>query len=236
MSPETSPTASLRRPLHVWLMLLLPPVSLGVLIFAYIAAGGFSPTDPATETAVRAALPAIIAVNHLALFGLLVWLLRRSGETLADIGWSLAEPGRTLASELAVGLLCGLGLYLLKEVAADPVRQLLDGQTPTFTSLFRFRPSELDVALAAAATGLVFVEESIYRGYALPFFAERWGTFAAVLVTSLAFGPLHWGNGLGAIAFASVWGVLFAGIFLWRRNLVAGTLAHALYNFMLLLT
>lgn len=229
-------SATTRRPAHVWLMLLLPPVSLGALIFAYVAARGLSPADPATESVLRAALPAILAVNHLALFALLVWLLRRSGETLRDIGWSLARLGQTLASELAVGVLCGVGLYLLKETAVDPVRQLLVGQTPTFTSLFRFRPSELDVALAAAATGLVFVEESIYRGYALPFFAERWGTLAAVLVTSLAFGPLHWGNGLGAIVFASVWGVLLAGIFLWRRNLVAGTVAHALYNFMVLLT
>ncbi|MFW6088834.1 MAG: type II CAAX prenyl endopeptidase Rce1 family protein [Gemmatimonadota bacterium] len=38
------------------------------------------------------------------------------------------------------------------------------------------------------------------------------------------------------MVFASVWGVLLAGIFLWRRNLVAGTVAHALYNFMVLLT
>lgn len=225
-----------RRPLYVWLMLLLPPISLAALIFGYVMARGLSPTDAATEAAVRAAIPAIIAVNHLALFALLVWLLRRSGETLRDIGWSLARPGRKLAGELAIGLLCGVGLYLLKELAVDPVRQLLAGQTPTFTSLFNFRPTELDLALAGAATAVVFVEESIYRGYALPFFARRWGTFAAVLVTSLAFGPLHWGNGLGAVVFASVWGVLLAGIFLWRRNLVAGTVAHALYNFMVLLT
>lgn len=229
-------TVSSRRPVHVWLMLLLPPVSLGALIFAYVAVRGLSPADPDTEAAIRNALPAILAINHLGLFGLLIWLLRRHGERLSDIGWSLARPGRSLASELIVGLVCGLGLYLLKELAVDPVRQLMVGQTPTFTSLFNFRPTELDVALAAASTGLVFVEESIYRGYALPFLAERRGTVAAIVLTSLAFGPLHWGNGLGAILFASVWGILLAGIFLWRRNLVAGTVAHALYNLMVLLT
>lgn len=230
-------SAPARRPGQVWLMLLLPPASLGTLIFSYLAARGLMPpTDPGSEAAVRAALPALIAANHLALFALLVWLLRRNGETLHDIGWSLAARRRTLVSELAVGLICGVGLYVLKEVAVDPLRQLLAGQRPTFTTLFNFRPSELDVALAAVATGLVFVEESIYRGYALTFLAGRRDTLSAVLITSLAFGLLHWGNGLDAIAFTSVWGLLLAGIFLWRRNLVAGTAAHALYNLLVLLT
>lgn len=217
-------------------MLLLPPVSLGALVFGYAALRGLSPTDPATETAIRSALPVILAVNHLSLLALLIWILRRSSEGLGHIGWDLREAGRTPGRELLVGLLCGLALYLLKELVADPVRQLLAGDAPTFTTVFNFRPADLDVAMAAAATLLIFVEESIYRGFALPFLAERRGTVAAVAITSLAFGLLHWGNGLEAIAFTSLWGMLLAGIFLWRRNLVAGTVAHALYNLMVLLT
>ncbi|MGD2069885.1 MAG: hypothetical protein PVI57_14535, partial [Gemmatimonadota bacterium] len=130
-----------RRPGSVWLMLLLPPVSLAVLIFGYVAVRGLSPTDADTETAIRSALPVILAVNHLGLFGLLLWLLHRSGETLREIGWSLARPQRRLATEVALGLLCGLVLYLSKELAADPVRQLAAGQTPTFSTLFNFRPA-----------------------------------------------------------------------------------------------
>lgn len=220
----------------VWTMLLLPPVSLGVLIFAYAAAAGLSPADPGTEEAIRSALPGILAVNHLSLFVLLVLLLRREGETPADIGWNVRAVDATVAGEVIVGLACALGLYLLKELAVDPVRQLLVGQRPTFTSLFAFRPASLEAGMALAATGLVFVEESVYRGYALPFFEERWGPVPAVLVTSVAFGLLHWGNGPGAILFAAVWGLPLAGIFLWRRNLVAGTVAHALYNLAVLLT
>jgi membrane protease YdiL (CAAX protease family) len=135
-----------------------------------------------------------------------------------------------------VGLVCGLGLYLFKELAVDPVRQLVTGDRPTFTSLFAFRPGSLELGMAVAATTLVFVEESIYRGYALPFFEDRWGTLAAVIVTSAAFGLLHWGNGLEAIVITPFLGALLAGIFVWRRNLVAGTVAHALYNLAVLLT
>lgn len=220
----------------VWTMLLLPPVTLAVLIFGYVALAGLSPADPGTEATVRSALGPILIVNHLGLFALLVYLLRRNGEDLADIGWSAKAVDSTVLREIGIGLVCGVGLYLFKELAVDSVRALAAGNTPTFTSLFRFDPGSLEVGLTLAATTVVFVEESIYRGYALPFFEKRWGALAAVLVTALAFGPLHWGNGMVGMLNATVYGVLLAGIFLWRRNLVAGTAAHALYNFLVLLT
>ncbi len=220
----------------VWTMLLLPPVTLGALVLAYVAWAGLSPTDPGAEARVRSAIGPIIVVNHLALFALLWMLLRRRGEEMADIGWSVAAVDSTLLREVGIGLLCGLGLYLFKELAVDSVRALAAGNTPTFTSLFRFDPGSLEFGLTLAATTMVFVEESIYRGYAIPFFEERRGTLAAVAVTALAFGPLHWGNGVVGVLNAVVFGVLLAGIFLWRRNLVAGTVAHALYNLSVLLT
>jgi len=220
----------------VWTMLLLPPVTLGALIVAYMALTGVGPADPDAEAVVRRALPGIIAVNHLALLGLLIHFLRRRGASLADAGWRLAGGRGTRGREVGVGLACGLGLYLFKELGVDPVRQLLDGVRPTFTSLFRFRIASLDPGMALVATTLVFVEETIYRGYALPFFRARWGVVPAVLLTSGAFGLLHWGNGAAAVAITSVYGVLLAAVFLWRRNLVAGTAAHALYNLLVLLT
>lgn len=220
----------------VWTMLLLPPVLLAVLIFGYAAATGVSPADPGAEEAIRAALPAILAANHLTLFALLLYLLGRDGLALADLGWSVRTVGSTVAREAGVGVVCALGLYLFKELAIDPVRQLLVGQTPTFTSLFRFRPATLPAGMTLAATGLVFIEESIYRGYAIPFFEKKWGTARAVIVTSALFGLLHWGNGLGAILSTPFLGALLAGVFVWRRNLVAGTVAHALYNLSVLMT
>lgn len=225
-----------RSPVFVWTMLLLPPVLLAVLIFAYAAAAGISPADPDADAAIRAVLPAILAANHLALFALLVFFLRRDGLALADIGWTLRAAHSSVAREVVIGVGCALGLYLFRELAIDPMRQLLVGQTPTFTSLFRYRPASLPVGLTLAATGLVFIEESIYRGYAIPFFEHKWGTVWAVVVTSALFGPLHWGNGLGAIVSTPFLGALLAGVFVWRRNLVAGTVAHALYNLQVLMT
>lgn len=217
-------------------MLALPPITLGVLILAFVAGTGVSPSDPGAEDAVRSALPYILAVNHPFLFAILMLVLRRNGETLRDIGWTTRGIGSSIIREVAVGALCSLGLYLFKELAVDSVRAVLAGRAPTFTTLFNFQPGSLDLPLAIAATTLVFVEESIYRGFALPPLRVHRGPVWAVLATSVAFGFLHWGNGLEAIVVTTVIGVLLAAIFLWRRNLVAGTVAHALYNLAILLT
>lgn len=87
-----------------------------------------------------------------------------------------------------------------------------------------------------AGTTLVFIEESIYRGVAIPSLRARYGLAGAITISSILFGFLHWGNGLFAIGVTSVIGLLFATVFVWRRNLIVGTAAHALYNLLVLLT
>ena len=215
---------------QTWLMLVLPPITLGTLILGFLATMGPAPGEAGAEEAVRKALPYILVFNHGLLFAVLVLILRRNGESLKGIGWTTNGIGSSIARELTIGVLCALGLYLFKEMVIDSTRALLAGRTPTFTSLFNFRPGSLDVPLAVAATTLVFVEESIYRGFAIPSLKLRYGTTWAVVITSAAFGMLHWGNGVAAILATAVFGLLFAAVFLWRRNLVAVTVAHALYN------
>jgi membrane protease YdiL (CAAX protease family) len=218
----------------VWAMLLVPPLLLGALIALYLGVSQIDPSDPGTEAAVRRALPYILAVSHLSLFALLLVVVKRSRIRLEEIGWSLR--GSPIAVEIGIGLLGALGLYLFKEFAIDSVDALLRGRRPTFTSLFNFRWSELYVPMAVAATGLVFVEESIYRGFAIPGLMQRYGIVAAVAISSALFGLLHWGNGPFAIVSAAAFGLGFAGIFLWRGNLVAATVAHAGYNLLALAT
>lgn len=218
----------------LWGMLLLPPVLLFAVIVAFMAATGTHPGDPDAEAAVREALPYLLAVNHLAVFGILVWVLRRQGRSLREIGWTLDST--SLGRELVVGLVCALVLYLLKELAYDSLEAVLQGRRPTFTSLFNFHLERPETAMAVAAFSLVFVEESVYRGFGIPALERRHGRAWAVVVSSVCFGLLHWGNGLEAVTFSTVWGVLLAGIFLWRENLVAGTTAHAFYNLAIVAT
>jgi membrane protease YdiL (CAAX protease family) len=218
----------------VWLMLALPPILLGAIIVAYLSIAQLDPSNPGTDQAVRRTLPYILAVNHLSLFALLLFLLHRRDNRPGDIGWSLES--KFVMIEILIGLGGALMLYLFKEFAIDSVRALMAGNRPTFTSLFNFRFSEIYIPMAVAATGLVFVEESIYRGLAIPHLRQRFNVVTAVLISSAFFGALHWGNGPFAIFSAAVIGLFFAGIFLWRGNLIACTVAHVGYNLLVLAT
>jgi len=218
----------------VWLMLALPSIFLALLIFSFIALSQSDPASPDTEQAVRQALPYLLAVNHLLLFALLTNLLSRRNIDLSSIG--LQIPHRTVATEIVIGLVGALALYLFKEFAVDSLRAIIAGNSPTFNSLFRFDLSGIYVPMAVAAAGLVFVEESIYRGFAIPRLSQRFGVTGAIVISSIFFGLLHWGNGVFAILNGIIYGIFFCGFFLWRRYLVAGIIAHAGYNLLVLAT
>jgi membrane protease YdiL (CAAX protease family) len=219
----------------VWTMLIVPPLLLGALIFGYVLLAGGGSAGDNIEPMVRGALPYLIAVNHTLVLGLLMYLLRKRGQRLTDIGWR-APSGAFIGREIGIGLMVGVELYLFKEFGVDSVRALMAGQTPTFYSLFNFSLERSEVPLLVVATTLVFIEESVYRGFAIPPLRRRFGLGAALAISSICFGFLHWGNGMFAIGATSVIGFFFALVFIWRRNLIVGTVAHALYNLLVIMT
>lgn len=219
---------TVRRALAV---LALPAVLLTVLIVGYVGSQG----GAVQESSLRAVLPYLIAANHTVVFGVLLWLLRREGRTLADIGWRVGRD-RSLGRELALGVALALAFYLVKELGFDSIRALVAGNRPTFTSLFRFGWDPSELPLLVVATTFIAVEESVYRGYGLRPLVDRWGTAAGLLVMGVLFGLLHWGNGGLAILFTGTIGVAMGGVYLWRGTLVAVVVAHALYNALVLLT
>jgi len=225
----TSLDPSWRRPI---LMMALPAVLLTVQIVGYVVAQG----GAVEEAAMRAVLPFLIAANHVVVFVALLWVLKREGRTLGDVGWRRDRVGGSVLGAVSLGLGAALALYLFKELVLDAVQPLLEGRRPTFTSLFRFRYQSAELPLLAVATTLVAVEESVYRGYGLAALDRRWGRGWALLAMSLLFGLLHWGNGGMAILFTGVIGLAFGGLFLWRRSLLVPFVAHAAYNAMVILT
>ncbi|MDZ7869384.1 MAG: CPBP family intramembrane glutamic endopeptidase [Rheinheimera sp.] len=66
------------------------------------------------------------------------------------------------------------------------------------------------------------VEETIYRGYALPLITTHVGVTWAVVITCIFFGLLHWSGGLWYMLLTgAVAGGAFAGPALWRGGILA---------------
>jgi len=102
----------------------------------------------------------------------------------------------------------------------------------------------LAYTLVVLSTG--FFEEILFRGLALRLMLQRWGKtrrgiYAAVLVTSLLFGPAHLINliqgrlaplaCLTQVAYALFFGVIFAACVLRNRSIWPMMLMHAAFDF-----
>ncbi|MFN7985092.1 MAG: CPBP family intramembrane glutamic endopeptidase [Vicinamibacterales bacterium] len=76
-----------------------------------------------------------------------------------------------------------------------------------------------------------FVEETIYRGIALPLLKERYGARVAIPIVCVFFGLLHWAGGIWYIALTGlVAGALFATLFIWGGGIYAPFAAHLALN------
>lgn len=222
---------------QIWLVLSAPSVLMGILILAFSLAGilFFDVITENLSSYIGNMLPVIIAINHTIIFGMLVYLLKKNSHDLRQLGWR--APAGKLPVEILVGLGCGLLLYLFKEIIFDSSRALIMGQQPTFTSLFNFHLHISEIPLMLVAVSLIFIEESVFRGFGIQVLQHRYGIFNAVIITSVFFGLLHWGNGIIAIFFTAIIGLFYSIIFLWRgKNLAAVTIAHGFYNLLILLT
>lgn len=234
---DSSNGLNIDRQWHLWFMLTIPFILLAVLIAIFVFTSIlFQEIEPdQLNDYIEIRLPAILAINHISVFGLLLYILKKNAYKLKDIGWRSAP--KTFITEIIIGLGCGLALYLFKEVVYDSVVALVDNRTPTFTSLFNFHLDYSEIPMIAAATSLIFIEESIYRGFGLNVLESSYGLIRAVIISSIFFGFLHWGNGVQAIVYTFVVGVILAIMYLWRnKNLIPVTVAHGLYNLMVLLT
>lgn len=88
----------------------------------------------------------------------------------------------------------------------------------------------LDLTLGLLLVGIV--EELVFRGYALTFLRRFTGNrLLIVLISSVAFGLIHWSLGLHAVLITSLIGAVFMVAYLATRALPPIMLAHFTINF-----
>jgi uncharacterized protein len=177
----------------------------------------FGPTPPlAIEVLLQAVFCAMVAVVLLAV----VYLERLP---LTSIG--LRRPDwRTVVAAL---LLAAAVLVILPLMTDPLVAALRDRRVDVETRALGRWPLWLKLFVASTSG---FVEETLYRGYAVERLAmlsgRRWlGAGLAALVFALAHTPA-WGLGF-ALAVDLPFAMVMTIFYLWRRDLVANGLAHS---------
>ena len=139
-------------------------------------------------------------------------VLSRSRWKLTDIG--LARRG--WVREALLGVPIGFALFLFAGVLFVALEPILPASTPG-GAVPRWAAFVYGFAVL---TAFAPIEEIIWRGYAITVLREHLGANAAVLVSAVGFGVLHWWGGLNLVVASTLMGVVYAGLFLWRRSLV----------------
>ncbi len=216
-------------PTRVWLLLAAGPV---LFLFAFVLLSvAFATTGvPATEVGASVAA----WVPHVLLFVLAclgVGLLAVSAEV--QRAWQLPARAVVLA-DVTVGVLCGLGLAVAYLGWLSPLLVWLQRTVGDFVppgSTRQALTGSLGVFFVANVLLAPLVEETLYRGVAIPVLGERYGLPAALLLSCVAFALLHWAGGFWYMLMTGLLaGGCFAALYHWRGGIVAPMAAHLALN------
>jgi len=220
---------------RVWTILAVPPiVFLFIIVGASIYFGVRTDGDGQTiGNNVTRSTPYILLLVQIIVLFILLSVLRSDNASLRNIGWQ-APAGGTLWREGAIGGVVGLILGVLYLSVLSPFLVAAQQRFGDYVP-----PGEMLPALGAAVIPFFlanvvfapFVEESIYRGYALSRLLPEFGIPGAVLISCIFFGLLHWAGGFWYIMLTGiVAGGVFSGLFVWRGSIIAPFAAHLTLN------
>lgn len=168
-------------------------------------------------------------VRDLLLLAVVLFFIRRSGQSVRDLGWIRAG----LWTEVRVGVLLFPLFFFGTALLQMALRALgLSGLSEPPGYLMPSGAPQL--LLALGFIGVVAVtEETIFRGYLLlRLRAITRSSWAALLLSSLVFALGHGYQGSAGVITVGVMGVLLGAVYLWRGSLVAPMVMHFLQNFL----
>ena len=217
-------------PSKAWLLLTAGPA---LFLLGIVGVSIFLSLREVPEAQIPARVTAL--VPHL-LLGVLVCLavLMTRFAPQVKAAWLLPDFSKAF-SDITVGLLAGTLLAIAYIYWLAP---LLETLQRTFGD---FVPPGSVLPTVSSSIGLFFianvllaplVEETLYRGIAIPLLTTHLGTLWAVVLTCVFFGLLHWAGGFWYMLLTGiVAGGAFAGLFCWRGSVLAPFAAHLALNF-----
>jgi membrane protease YdiL (CAAX protease family) len=165
-------------------------------------------------------LPTIII--ELLIFTLIILVLKRGDETLKNIGWG---------SFNLKNLFIGIGFLFFANAILLTLGLILNFK----------QAKEIEFLLPKTMTDRVFwilmsltagiAEETGFRGYVLTklnLFVKNW--WVTAVISSFFFGVGHFYQGWGGAVLTGIYGLLFCGLFIWRKSLAPCIVAHFLQD------
>jgi hypothetical protein len=220
---------------NVWITLGLPPILFLLAIIATsIYFGTQGQTDPEQiSQSVANSMSVVLVVIQVALLGIFLWAKHADQLSWHGIGW-LPAPGQKTWQEFLIGAIPGALLGLLYVYVLSPLLTFIQRGVGDYVPAGEILPAVGSGLLAFFIADVLFapfVEENIYRGYALTRLFGRFGQPAAIAISCTFFGLLHWAGGFWYILLTgSLAGGLFAALFVKRKNLIAPFAAHLALN------
>jgi membrane protease YdiL (CAAX protease family) len=220
---------------RVWLVLLAGPLLyLLVIVLASVYFGAVSQGNvQAIPELVAASTPYLLTVMQICLYFILRWAMKQDGIGWQEIGWKTAAD-QQMVREALVGLAPGAALGVLYVFVLSPWLTRVQASVGDYVPAGELLPALGAAVLPFFIANIVlapFVEESIYRGYALTRWTGRYSKPVAILLSCVMFGLLHWAGGLWYMLLTGfVAGGLFAGLYTCRKNLIAPYAAHLALN------
>lgn len=227
-APQPLPAAAMTPTRAVLEALLCSSYPTQVLVAAGLASVGLTGLTP--EGALNAPFVIAVSLGDAALVALLVvWFVRRNGESLHTVFLAGRPVGREALLGLALAPLVLLGIALVVAVLRLAVPQLHNVPVNPMGALMR------DPVLAAAFAVVVVVaggmREELQRGFQLHRLTGHvCGPGAALLLTSVAFGAGHTLQGYDVAVATGLLGAAWGLLYLARRSIVAAAVSHAVFN------
>jgi membrane protease YdiL (CAAX protease family) len=195
----------------VFLLLIVPSM---ILSFFAVKQGTLSFVLTAVTTIMR----------DFGLLSLIFFFIWHNGERIRQIGWTFRNGWRDipLGIALSIPLFCGVTLF-------EGALQALGFSKPA-TPLPSFLATEgiAEILLAFVLVVVVAVtEETIFRGYlSLRFRAIGASRAVAALLSATIFSLGHGYEGSTSAVSVGIMGLIFAGVYLWRKSLAAPIAMH----------
>jgi uncharacterized protein len=221
---------SLIRP---WTNLILAPIWFLVIIFAFsIYFGGIGINETDIPIKITENTPILILIAQVLLLVTLLLTTRKDGFNIFKKGW-LTDKSK-LPKEVIGGVITGAILATLYIYIFSPLQTYLQmnigDYVPAGETMTALGKQTIPFFIANVLFA-PFVEESLYRNYALTRFLENCSQTKSIIITAIMFGLLHWVGGLWYMLMTGLLlGLPFSLIVITRKNILWVFIAHLTLN------